>query len=204
MYIFNFRKISKIGIIGIFILIFCSSCFRINHQTKLVNKDEKNLLLYHQDSTRLVIFGSMDEWNDYIIDNNRFLKDSNYVRLEIRTDNLDTIAINRFNVTLWRIKDGVKTRIEEGRIYWNPEAYLNEGPFVDIKDTLQDSIYSQPPWNLGVLLVVKSAPSIEIEKADKFLVDFKLDCIIDGKELLILQSDTLYKKPEWRSGISLH
>jgi hypothetical protein len=63
-----------------------------------------------------------------------------------------------------------------------------------MKDTLTNYTFINPSINFGSLLVVKSKPGVEIEKADKVIVNIFLDCKIDGEPVIIHKMDTLYKK----------
>lgn len=204
MYIsnFNIKKIFPL----LLLLIACTGCFRTNHQTDLKLVDGSDILLYQKDSTWMKVWGTMKWWNNYIIENDNRLNDSNFVRLDIRLRNLDTIILNNFNIKLWYVKNDILKEITEGRIYYDPESFHFDDyhQYQNMKDTFKNYTFINPSTNLGSLLVIKSKPSVEIEKADKFITNIYLDCKIDGEPIIIHKLDTLYKKKERMSGVSVH
>jgi hypothetical protein len=117
MYISNFN-INKILSL-LFLLISCTGCFRTNHQTYLKLSDGSDIILYQKDTACMEVWGTMKEWNNYVIENDNRLKDSNFVKIDIRLKNLDTIVLNKFNIRLWYVKDNIFKEITEGRIYYD-------------------------------------------------------------------------------------
>jgi hypothetical protein len=195
---YTFNKI----LLSIVFLITLTGCFRVNHQTKLKSINSSECSLYQQDSTWIHVWEKMKEWNDFIFENSNYLKDSNFVELEIRLKNIDTII----NIKLWYISNNLSKEITNGRIYYDPKSYDYNNLYqsISIQDTLINYIFSNPSWNMGTLLVAKSKPDLEIEKADNFVIDIFLDCKIDRKDTIIHLVDTLYKEKKQRFGISVH
>lgn len=204
MYISNF-SIKKILSL-LFLLTVCTGCFRTNHQTNLKLADGSDILLYQKDSAWVEVWASMKEWNNYVVENDNRLNDSNFVRLDFRLRNLDTIILNNFTIQLWYVKDNASYRISEGRIYYDPKSYDFDDYhlYKNMKDTFKNYMFVNPSWNLGSLLVIKSKPSVEIEEADKFVTDIFLDCKIDGVPIVVHKIDTLYKKEYKMSGVSFY
>ncbi|MDR1730051.1 MAG: hypothetical protein LBR52_05250 [Prevotellaceae bacterium] len=204
MWKFNF-SIKRILFLIIFTVIL-TGCFRINHQTLLKLKDGSNVLLYQHDSVWMEIWGSMKEWNNYIIFNDNQLIDSNYVKLSIRLNNLDTVFIDKFHIRLCYIKDGILKEITEGKLYYDPESYrFNDYHlYYNMIDTFTNYEFVNPSYGFGTLLVVQSEPSIEIGQADNFVVDMFLDCIIDREAIIIHKIDTLYRNKKTKKGFSVH
>ena len=187
------------------ILIAFSGCFRINHLTYLKLKDGSDISLYQRDSAWIEIWGSMKEWNNYIIENSNWLKDSNFVKFEIRTKDINFIKVNLFSVKLWHIHNNHSTPIDDGKIYYGSYWQFDDyHPNQDMRDAFEDYTYVSPSGRFGILLVVKSKPSIEIEQADSFVIDVFLDCVIDSEAMIIHKVDTLYKDKKTRKGFSVH
>jgi len=182
-------------------IIALTGCFRINHRTYLELKDGSDILLYQRDSAWVKIWGSMKEWNNYMIDNNNWLNDSNYVRLELRVNKIDSIRVNSFFVELCQMLNNHSSQINEGKIYYDSESYHL---FNNMIDTLKDFKFVNPSYGFGTLLTVQSKPSIEIEQADSFVVEVFLDCVIDGEEKIIHRVDTLFRNKKTRTGFSVH
>ena len=191
---------------SIVFLITLTGCFRVNHRTELKSRNGSDCFLYQQDSTWIHVWGNMKEWNNFIFENNNYLKDSNFVKLEIRLRNIDTIIVNQFNIKLWYISNNLSKEITNGRIYYDPKSYDYNNLYqsISIQDTLINYTFANPSWNMGTLLVAKSKPDLEIEKADNFVIDIFLDCKIDRKDTIIHLVDTLYKEKKQRFGISVH
>ena len=205
MYKFNIKLKNKF--IAFFILCAFTGCYRINHTTTLELKDGSNVILYQQDSAWIQIFGNMKEWNNFIIfPNDNYLGDSNYIKLEFVVRYFDSVRINSFSCKLFYVKKNHSTQISEGRIYYDPDfCYFDDyHQYQDIKDTFIDYKIVNPSYNWGTLMVVKSKPSVEIENADKFILDMSLDCKVNEEEITINRIDTLYRRTEKMRGISVH
>lgn len=202
MLIYNFKVIY----LSLFIIsLICSSCIRILDTTYLKTKDGSDIVLYQEnDSTLIKLLGSMKEVNNYIIDNNNFLKDSNYVRIDCRLKNIDSIIINEFYINLWMSKNLERIRITDGKISIDPNLDIsNESYTVNLVDTIK-SKSSHPSWNFWSMFIVKTEPSLEIEKADYFIIDLYLDYSINNEQLVVHKVDSLYRKKERTSGLTVH
>lgn len=201
-FIYNFnRKLLAI----LFIIFVCSACIRILTLTYLKTKNGSNIVLYQaNDSTRLEIWGSMKQVNDYILENDNLLKDSNYVKLDWRLRNIDSITINKFYIDIWRIKRLESTNITDGKIIINPDSCrFDKWRSVNLTDTI-NSISIYPRWNLWSMLAIQTAPSVDIEEADYFVLNLYLDCKINGQQLIIQKVDSLYRKKEKTNGVTIH
>ena len=119
---------------------------------------------------------------------------------------IDSINVNSFFVKLWYVKNNITTEITKGRIYYGSDWQFDDyHPYQDMRGTFKNYNKYLPYYErYGILLVVQSRPSLELEGADKFVVDMFLDCQIDGEETVIHRVDTLYPKEKTRKGFSVH
>jgi len=202
---FNIRNVL---FLILFLILFTGCWPVVKHSTDLKLKDGSDIRLYQreQDTAWIKVSGHMKEWDNHIIDNTNRLKDSNYVRLNIITRNIDTIFLSKFKIRIWYVENDLSKEITEGKIYYNPKSYgLDDtAPFLDMKDTLKDYALGTGSMSFIPILRIKSKPSIEIEKADYFISDIFFDCQVNGNPIVVHRLDTLYRKKRKLSGITAH
>lgn len=181
-------------LIILLISIVLTSCFSKNYKPVLKTQKGSDIILYQGKTDRILIRGSMREWNKYVgikNDNNVY---SDFVYLHVDLIHIDSIFVQNFSIKIWCLKSSKKILIKTGEINYNsPNSNLYD-QCTSIRDSIKDFPYKQNPeeGRASTLFIVKSNDSA-IAGCSKFIVSTKIKMTINNQDIIHTQTDTLYR-----------